>query len=244
MAKKPSKDLSPEELGQVVGAVATAHGHDGAAMAKSITNKVVALMEGAKYDLEHPPQYKSPDSSNVYTVIARRKVEQDLQDIGLCLSHEYGRMVVRFCVFSDSKPEFKAFTFRFNTKAFRQYPVADPPVTRTGCSLNKIKFQVFDSTKVGVHDIVQAMGEVDGWDWMASWINDALTADGFSLCMPDHVFPEFLPGIFVGVGIEKPESNIQFPPAIAKSKSKIQAQPKAYVPADDDGEFDDEGDDA
>lgn len=194
------------------------------------------MAKTAKSEATPVLQYKSPDSSNVYTVIAKR----EQAEIGLSVDAANGRLILRFCVFSEAQPEFKNMDFRFGSKMFVQYPKTDPTVTRPGCSLNKVEVPVVQSHRAQRQDLIEALNADDGWDKLGQWIFQTLESEGFKLvCENQGQLVQLLPQLLTGFGIDKMPVKIEYPAPIAKPVAKPKVKPAAHHD-DEDGDFKDD----
>jgi hypothetical protein len=204
---------------------------------------VDSVIQKFEYDVENPPQYQSPDSTNIYTVIARRVVGEDVQEIGMNLMTSGGNLQIRFCVFADTQPQMGTFSFRYSSKKYQKFPLAEDPVLRTGCSLDLVTVPVAVGPYLSRQAVVQALEADEGWDKLSSWVTLALEQEGFVLIMDAGQFVGLWPKMMSGVGLEAPVVDIQYPGPLIKKSSA----PKVAFAADNhenhDEDLDDNSDD-
>lgn len=196
------------------------------------------MIQKFEYDLENPPQYKSPDSTNVYTIIARRVVGEDVQEIGMNLVTSGGNLQVRFCVFAGTQPKMEYFSFRYNSKEYTLYPQGDEPVKRVGCSLDLFTIPVVTGPGVTRQTIMNALEADEGWDKLSSWVQTILQQEGFELAMDPGAFVPFWPKMLQGVGLEAPVVDIKYPGPLTKKKA-----PAAKAAHASDGDYDEDDND-
>lgn len=195
---------------------------------------VTDLMEQMAYDPENPPQYKSPDSDNVYTVIARRVVGEDIQEIGMHLSVVGGTLQIRFCVFSATQPVLKQFEFRYSSKVYASVPVSAESKQRTGCSLNLVTVPVCVGKGISREQVMAYLEADDGWDKLSAWLTDLLNKEGFQV-LPDPKQFVFLWPALLSVEPSSVVVNIVYPGPLVKQKTKV-----SFTTAEDFEEGDDD----
>lgn len=179
----------------------------------------------SKFNIEAPRQYKSPDSDNVYTIIA----ENPDMELGISVkTYKDSYLVFRFCIFADDKPNVKVFSMRGNPKNYTQYPTGEEKVTRVGAGLDKVDVRILQSS--GTKDeFLNAIKDDAGWIKFAAWINEALKKENLGLLMSEADFADVLPLLLSGMGINKAKSDIQYPQPVgmkAVKPVKVCAEPE------------------
>ena len=218
-------------------------------MADPADSFVSELMEKTYFDPSNPLQFKSPNSSNVYTVIGLRPKEGEKdQMIGLNMEIDQHRLEIRFAVFCDSDPGLQVFSTRMKIKNFTKLPISPEPETRKGCPLNKISMQVFEvGTKATAAEVFDALEKDDGWDKIGSWIAAAMKAEKFFLApKTEGELVGMLPGVLMNSG-QPPKPAIIYPEPIKKAEEKKaeekkKSKPTVQVSASHDNEGDDNDD--
>jgi hypothetical protein len=193
-----------------------------------------------EFDLTSLQQCKSPDSSNVYTMIA----SSPEVSIGISIEpyptrNQCTGLNIRFCALANDKPEMKVFKLRGSPKQYVVY-LPTVKVQKTGCGMDKISFKVTETTGP-VKDLMALLTEDGGWEKIADWIAKGVSDEGMGMHLTLVQLIALLPELVIGFGIAAPKVRpIEYPPAIGtKPAYEKKVYPKKEEPEDENENEDD-----
>lgn len=176
------------------------------------------------FDLSSLRQCTSPDSSNVYSVIAS---DGETKEIAVSIEPYPSQqscmgLNIRFCVLCDEDPCLKVFSLRGSPK---QYQIRLVPIKQTGASLDKVSFKVSPNAKP-LGSILETIAEDDGWTKLALWVTTALDAEGMKTVMFPAQLSACLATIAKGTVVEP---SLAYPLPIGEKEPMKTASQKKVV---------------